>query len=119
MNDERINAFTEEVGELKLRGANGSRERLLLVLGVLALVGGVLAALFGGIQASGTTKAADQWAAIATGSLVGLALVVLGAALFVRYSLGRFMRFWLVRIVHERRSETDRLIEAIESLKRD
>jgi uncharacterized membrane protein YhiD involved in acid resistance len=118
MNDDRINAFTEEVSQLKLRGANADRERLLFVVGCVALVGGVIVAVLGGIQASGTTRAADQWAAIATGSLVGLALVILGAALFVRYSLSRFMRFWLVRLVHEQRSETDRLIEAIQNLRR-
>lgn len=119
MNEDRIESFTEEIGNLKLRGANADRERSLFVVGWISLVAGVIIAVFGGVQASGTTNAADQWAAIATGSLIGLALVIFGAALFVRYSMGRFMRFWLVRLVHEQRSETDRLIEAIKELKND
>ena len=114
MNDDRIAAFTEEIGELKLRSAKADRDRALFVLGCAALIGGVVLAVVGGIQASGTTVAADQWAAIATGSLLGLALVIAGTALFVRYSMTRFMRYWLVRMVHEQRSETDRLIAAIE-----
>lgn len=118
MNDDRIEAFTEEVSQLKTRGANADRERNMFVVGWVALVLGILVAVFGGIQASGTTNAADQWAAIATGSFVGLALVVFGAAIFVRYSMSKFLRFWLVRLVHEQRSETDRLIEAIQELKR-
>jgi hypothetical protein len=48
--------------------------------------------------------------------LIGLALVIAGAALFVRYSIARFMRFWLVRLVHEHRSETDRLIAALKDI---
>lgn len=116
MNEDRLNAFSEEIGELKVRGASADRERLLFILGCAAIVVGVVLAVVGGFQASGTANPADQWAYIATGSLLGLALVVAGTALFVRYSFARFMRYWLVRLVHEHRTETDRLIAAIEHL---
>ncbi len=114
MNEERITQFTEEVAELKLRGAKGDSERWLLLIGSIMLVVGVGLGVVGGAMASGTTNTADQVAAIATGSLVGLVLVIAGTALFLRYSMGRFIRFWMVRFVHEQRSETDRLIAAIE-----
>lgn len=114
MNEERITQFTEEVAELKLRGAKGDNERWLLLIGSLMLVVGVALGVVGGAMASGTTNTADQVAAIATGSLVGLVLVIAGTALFLRYSMGRFIRFWMVRFVHEQRTETDRLIAAIE-----
>ena len=117
MNDERINEFTTEVGQLQLRAGRGDRERLLLALGTVALVAGIVLAIAGGISASGSAVPADQTAAIATGSYIGLALLIAGAALFIRYSVGRMLRFWLVRIVHEQRTETDRLIAAIESLR--
>lgn len=113
MNEDRIQTFTEEIGELKLRGARADRERLLLLLGGLGLVAGVGLAIFGGFQASGTSDSGDQIAFLATGTLIGLALVIAGAALFVRYSLARFMRFWLIRLVHEHRSEIDRLVKAL------
>jgi hypothetical protein len=116
MNEDRINAFTEEIGELKLRSASADRERWLFVLGCAALLVGVALAVYGGFQASGTTNQADQLAFLATGSFLGLALVAAGTALFVRYSLTKFLRYWLVRLVHENRTETDRLIAAIESL---
>ncbi len=118
MNEDRIDAFTEEVGELKLRGASADRERWLFVLGCAGLLVGVGLALYGGFQASGTTNQADQWAFLATGSLLGLAVIAASAALFVRYSMTKFLRYWLVRLVHEQRSETDRLIAAIEQLDR-
>ena len=116
MNEDRIQTFTEEIAEMKLRGARADRERMLLVLGIVALVAGVGLAIFGGFQASGTSDTGDQVAFLATGTLIGLALVIAGTALFVRYSLARFLRFWLVRLVHEHRTETDRLIEQMKSI---
>jgi uncharacterized membrane protein len=116
VNDDRIQAFTQEIGELKLRGGRGDRERILLVIGVIALVAGVVLAVVGGFQASGTTDLGDQVAFLATGTFIGLALVVLGTALFIRYSVARFMRFWLVRLVHEHRSETDRVVAALREI---
>jgi len=116
MNDERINEFSDEVARLQLRAGRGDRERLWLLAGIAALVAGVVLTVVGGIQASGSAVAADQTAAIATGSYIGIALLIAGAALFIRYSVGRMLRLWLVRLVHEQRSETDRLIAAIERL---
>jgi uncharacterized membrane protein YhiD involved in acid resistance len=116
MNEDRISTFSAEIADLKLSGAKGDRERWLLGLGTVLLIAGVALAVIGGMQASGANDAGDQWAFIATGSLIGLALVVAGAALFVRYSVAKFMRFWLVRLVHEHRSETDRVVEALSSI---
>jgi|SRR5882762_2931496 len=118
MNEKRIEAFTAEVSELRVKGARGDQERWLLAIGCLLLVGGVVLAVIGGIRASSANGLGNQLAIIATGSFIGFALVVAGAALFVRYSIGRFLRFWLVRLVHEQRSETDRLIAAMERLDR-
>jgi hypothetical protein len=116
MNEDRIETFSAEVSDLKLSGTKGDRERWLLGLGVVALIGGVALAVAGGMQASGAEDQGDQLAFIASGSLIGLVLVLAGVALFVRYSMARFMRFWLVRLVHEHRSETDRIVKALENL---
>ena len=83
--------------DLKLRGESGEGEKRLLILGiVLALVAGVALAVFGAIQVgdTGVTRA-NQRAYMAQGSFMGLALIIAGAALFIRYSLARYMRFWL------------------------
>jgi hypothetical protein len=44
----------------------------------------------------------------------GLALVITGAALFARYSMTRFMRYWLIRMIYEQQAQTDRIVEALE-----
>lgn len=118
MNDDRIQTFTEEIAAMKLRGARADRERLLLILGVIGLVAGVGMAVFGGFQASGTSDTGDQVAFLATGTLIGLALVIAGTAVFVRYSLARFFRFWLIRLVHEHRTETDRVVAQLQAIEK-
>jgi hypothetical protein len=42
-----------------------------------------------------------------------LALAVAGAAVFVRYSLARFLRFWLLRQLYEGQAHMDRLVGAL------
>jgi len=115
-NPERIEAFRTEVEQMKLRASSAEGERRLVVLGALALAAGLALAVFGGIMVQNTTEnvAANQRAFMATGTLLGIALIIVGAALFVRFSLARYLRFWLIRLVHESRANTDRIVEAIE-----
>ncbi len=115
-NPERIEAFRTEVEQMKLRASSAEGERRLVVLGALALVAGLALAIFGGIMVQNTTEnvAANQRAFMATGTFLGIALVIVGSALFVRFSLARYLRFWLIRLVHESRANTDRIVEAIE-----
>jgi len=62
--------------------------------------------------------AANQRAFMATGTFLGIALMIGGAALFVRYSMARYLRFWLIRLVHESRVNTERVVDAIEGRSR-
>jgi uncharacterized membrane protein YidH (DUF202 family) len=114
-NEARIEQFRSEVDGLKLKGSSGQGEQRLLLLGVVLTVVGVVLAIVGAVQvgASGGSPA-DQRAFMAQGSFMGLALIIAGAALFVRYSMARFMRFWLIRLTFESRANTDRIVDAIE-----
>lgn len=114
-NTERIEQFKNEVDDLKLRGGSSDNERKLLVLGTVLVIGGVIAAIYGAVQVGyAFDSAADQRAFMAQGSFIGLALIIAGAALFVRYSLGRYLRYWLIRMTYESRANTDRIVAAIE-----
>ena len=114
-NDARIEQFKSEIEDLKLRGSSSEGEQRLLALGIALAVIGVALAVLGAIQvgASGGSPA-DQRAFMAQGSFMGLALIIAGAALFIRYSLARYMRFWLIRLTYESRANTDRIVDAIE-----
>lgn len=114
-NEARIEQFRSEVDGLKLRGSSGQGEQRLLVLGVVVTAIGIGLAILGAIQVGQSGgNPADQRAFMAQGSFMGLALIIAGAALFVRYSLARFMRFWLIRMTYESRANTDRVVDAIE-----
>lgn len=114
-NDARIEQFRSEIEGLKLKGSSSEGERRLLVIGVVLVAVGVGLAVLGAVQVglSGDNPA-DQRAYLAQGSFMGLALIIAGAALFVRYSLARYLRFWLVRMTYESRANTDRVVDAIE-----
>jgi hypothetical protein len=114
-NERRVEQFRSEIADMKLKGESGEGEKRWLVLGIVVAVAGIALAIFWAIQVGEYGgDPANQRAYMAQGSFMGIALVIVGAALFVRYSLARYMRFWLVRLTYESRANTDRLVEAIE-----
>ena len=111
----RIDQFRDDMDRMKLKGASAGSERWMLAVGALLAVAGVVLGILGAVNTiNAGDSPTDQRAFIASGSLLGIVLVIGGAALFVRFSLGRFLRFWLVRLVYEGRADTDRIVDAIE-----
>jgi hypothetical protein len=47
-------------------------------------------------------------------ALIGVGVSVVGIVIWIRNSLTRYFRFWIIRLVYEQREQTDRLIEALE-----
>ncbi len=111
----RVAEFRNEIDGIKLRGGSAEGEKRLLALGVILMAVGIGLAIFGAIEVGlmGDSPA-DQRAYMAQGSFVGIALTIVGAALFVRYSLARFLRFWLIRTTYEQQANTDRIVAAID-----
>lgn len=111
----RVAEFREEMGRIGLKGAGAATERWMLIVGTALVVAGIALGVMGAVQTiNAGDSPSDQRAFTASGVLLGILLAVAGAALFVRYSLSRFMRFWLLRLVYENRAETDRIVDAIE-----
>ena len=69
--------------------------------------------LVGWFGASGTTDFTAQVPYLISGGILGLTLSVVGAALFLRYSLARYFRYWLMRLIYEERTSTDREVDAL------
>jgi hypothetical protein len=46
-------------------------------------------------------------------TLLGVAIAIVGAVVWARCSLSRYLRYWLVRDLYEQRASTDRIVEAI------
>ncbi|ADP79950.1 hypothetical protein [Pseudofrankia inefficax] len=97
----RADAFRAEMATLRIRDPRGRLDGLLLRAGALLLVLGPVLGIIAYFLSHSTTNPLQQRDAIVLGT-VGISVTVVGAALFVRYSLAAFLRFWLARILFDR-----------------
>ncbi|GJM38266.1 MAG: hypothetical protein DHS20C19_16330 [Acidimicrobiales bacterium] len=108
----RLQEFQSQVNDLRLTGGKANPERMAIRVSVVmfvAAIGLALAAYFGSTSADNPL---DQTELVILGT-VCVVLAIGAAALFVRASLTRYFRYWLIRLVYEDRANTDRLIDAI------
>jgi hypothetical protein len=110
----RMDEFERQIAGLRVRGQRGGVETRLLYLGIALLVGGLVMVGVAWFRASDTTVQHEQIDYLISGGLGGIGVTLIGAALYLRISLGRYFRLWLVRLVHEQRAQTDRTVEALE-----
>ncbi|MFC4503531.1 MULTISPECIES: hypothetical protein [Streptomyces] len=93
---DRAERFVRELAALKIPDPAAARAALWLRLGGLLMLAGLV---LGGLAfplAHATDSPLGQGDALALG-LGGVAAAVVGGALFLRYSLTGFLRFWLAR----------------------
>lgn len=112
----RIQEFKSEIADMRIRPPEDASERAWLIAGLVLPLLGLLAILLGWWGASGRAYPAQQVPYVISGGLLGVGLIVAGAALFVRYSMTRYLRFWLLRMIYEDRVQTDRTVEALEKV---
>jgi hypothetical protein len=115
-NHQRIVEFREDISTMSVKSPVDAAERSWLLAGIGLAALGVVVIFIGWFGASGTAIVAEQIPYLISGGLLGLGLIIAGAALFVRYSLSRYLRFWLIRYLYEQRVQTDRTIEVLERL---
>ncbi len=113
---DRIDQFRQDVAALDLKTPADDKERVYLLASIGCMVAGVVAILGAYWGVSGTAIVAQQLPYLISGGGIGLALVIVGAALFVRFSLSRYLRFWLIREIYEQRTQTDRVVESLTSV---
>lgn len=112
----RLAEFEAELRRMKVRSSSPDAEARLLAAGVVLMPVGLVLVLVGWFGASGTTEFSSQVPYLLSGGVLGLGLTIVGAALFLRYSLARYLRFWLLRLVFEERSASDRNVDALTAL---
>jgi hypothetical protein len=95
-NHPRADRFARELADLKISDPAKGHPRLWQNLGALLMVAGIAAGLAGYLvsQRTGSSLTASTAVNIALG---GVILAVTGSAIFLRYSLTAFLRFWLAR----------------------
>ena len=111
--NDRAQQFKTEIAEMRLKTGRARVENLLQVLGVVLMVAGVAIAL-GAYSASlnvtatpGTNVDVLDSNSYTPLAIAGLAISVTGGFLFLRYSLAKFLRFWLLRQSYEQRAAID------------
>jgi hypothetical protein len=109
---DRVEQFEADLAELRIVDPSASRDQLALRLGVAGMAVGVVLPIVAYALSHGTTNPLEQRDALIL-ALLGVASAVVGAALFLKGSLSGFLRFWLVRDLHERRAQTDRIVERL------
>jgi hypothetical protein len=97
------------MARLRSGALRGDRlERSLMIAGGILLPLGLLVIVLGWAGASETGRVFEQIPYMISGGMLGLAIVVAGGFSYFGY--------WLTRIVHETRAQTDRTVEALERI---
>jgi hypothetical protein len=106
---DRAGRFKADIAEMKLKTGRVRTESMLQLAGVVLMLGGIALAL-GAYAASLNVTAtpgsnidvldSNSYLPLA---VAGLAISVTGGFVFLRYSLARFLRFWLLRQSYEQR----------------
>jgi hypothetical protein len=110
MND-RIDRLRADAAELKVGRASG-RDGIYQAVAAAAMAVGVAVA-FIAYQLSLTKDDSRDIQSLQILAISMLALSVVGAAVFVRYSLARFLRFWLLRQLYEGQAHIDQVVAAL------
>ena len=119
----RLREFESAVRQLGITGGRANPERTGARLGLTILVLGIVVAVSGMLWRRGDITATDATdllsEIVASGNgiifvALGLAMALVGGIVWIRNSLTRYLRHWLIRLIYEDRANTDRIIDAID-----
>ena len=105
--DDRTARFKEEIADMKLKTDRTRSDRVWQAVGALLMVGGIALAFGAYIASLNVTSTPGSNVDVLNSNsylplaIAGLAIAVTGGFVFLRYSLGRFLRFWLLRQIYE------------------
>ena len=99
--DDPAGRLLVEVAQLRARTAG--RDRLLARVGAGLMAAGPVIGVAGYFRSSMTNNPLYQNDASII-AVIGLTVAVVGTGLFVRYSFGEFLRFWMARLVAQQQS---------------
>jgi hypothetical protein len=109
----RADRFVAELAELKIPDPAAGRGALWLRAGGTLLSLGPVVAVLAYLMSHNTSDALVQRDALVI-ALAGVALSIVGAALFLRYSLTGVLRYWMARQSYDLALLAERLPGAVE-----
>ncbi len=103
MNDDHITQFKADIANMNVGGTGANRDPLLTKLGGAGMLVGVVLAVIAYFMSHSSTDPLEQSDAHIL-ALIGIAVTVASAAIFIKASLTQFLRFWMARLIYEQRS---------------
>jgi hypothetical protein len=94
--ESRAERFARELRDLKVSDPSDGHPRLWQRVGAALMVLGIVVGVAAYLLSHRTSSSLTQGDAITIG-LGGVTLAVVGSAIFLRYSLTGFLRFWMAR----------------------
>jgi uncharacterized membrane protein YidH (DUF202 family) len=114
MEPERIDKFKADIESMKLKTGRASRENALQAVGAVVMLVGVVLGVVGYNQSLDTAVSVrgqlDSTSDL-TLAVVGVALTIAGTGIFIRYSLAKFLRIWMLRQSYENQANIERLVD--------
>jgi hypothetical protein len=95
-------AFEAELARIRAGNTSGPLDGRLATVGVVTVVVGAVVILACYAQARSFDDLRDQVEVLVL-ALLGLGLMIVGSVLYLRSSMTRFMRYWLLRLIYEQR----------------
>jgi len=112
MSSPRLAQFQEEVGKLKVSGGGANPERLGSQWGIGLAILGMIIAIISWISARQDT-AFEFIQRDTIAAMIGIGISIVGIAIWVRNSITRYLRYWIIRLVYEQREQTEQLVKAL------
>lgn len=103
MSAARREQFEADIAKVRVRTGASSAEPRLIALGIVLMVVGVAIALIAFFTSGNIADTRDVLSTLIL-AVAGLGIAIVGAAVFLRFSLGRFLRFWLLRLIYEQQA---------------
>ncbi len=113
MSSARLEQLRDETAKLKVTGGMANPERLASKWGIGLTIVGFVVAVIAWWSAFNAGSFEDIFRSQIVG-VIGVGISIVGIVIWIRNSLTRYLRFWVIRLVYEQREQTDRLIEALE-----
>jgi hypothetical protein len=104
--DERGRRFAQDIATMRIADPAPGRPELWLRVGVGLMVLGVLAAVVAALRSQGSCDPFEQRDAMGV-ALGGIAVAVVGAAVYLRYAVTQVLRFWLARVTYDIETPVD------------
>ena len=100
----RLVEFQREVDALKVTGGKANPERNGMIFGVVVMIASIVIAIIAYSTTHSSVNSADWADGNALGN-IAIALAVVGATFFFVFSIRRYLRYWLIRLIYEIRGE--------------